>query len=71
MWPGGKGEVYRARDTKLKRDIALRSCTGFLLATPSAWVPFEREAKVRVWLKHPREGVSVLVFPEAPAKSED
>jgi hypothetical protein len=31
------GLVYRARDTKLNRDVALKSCRIYLLAIPTDW----------------------------------
>ena len=41
---GGMGEVYRATDTRLKRDVAVKILSSSLTAEPSAKQHFEREA---------------------------
>jgi serine/threonine protein kinase/tetratricopeptide (TPR) repeat protein len=50
---GGMGEVYRARDTKLKREIALKLLPRDFARNPDALVRFEREARVLASLNHP------------------
>ena len=50
---GGMGEVYRARDTKLDRDVALKVLPEAFTADPDRLVRFEREAKVLASLNHP------------------
>jgi eukaryotic-like serine/threonine-protein kinase len=50
---GGMGEVYRARDTKLDRDVAVKVLPGHLAADPDALARFEREAKAVAALSHP------------------
>ena len=50
---GGMGEVYRARDTKLDRDVAVKVLPGKLAADPDALARFEREAKTVAALSHP------------------
>ena len=43
---GGMGEVYRARDTKLDRDVALKVLPQAFTDNPDRLARFEREAKV-------------------------
>jgi serine/threonine protein kinase len=50
---GGMGEVYRARDAKLRRDIALKIPPEALAAGPAAFARFEREAQAVAALSHP------------------
>ena len=42
---GGMGEVYRARDTRLDRDVAIKLLPDLLARDPDALSRFEREAK--------------------------
>lgn len=42
---GGMGEVYRARDTKLERDVAIKVLPADFAADPERLARFEREAK--------------------------
>ncbi len=50
---GGMGEVYRARDSKLKRDVAVKVLPQSLAADPDALARFEREALAVAALSHP------------------
>lgn len=50
---GGMGEVYRARDTKLKRDIAIKVLPDALARDPDRLARFRREAEVLATLNHP------------------
>jgi TolB-like protein/tetratricopeptide (TPR) repeat protein len=68
---GGMGEVYRARDSKLDRDVAVKVLPAQLTSSPDALARFEREAKAVAALSHPNilsifdfgthEGVSYAV----------
>ena len=50
---GGKGEVYRARDTKLKRDVAIKILPDEFARDPDRANRFQREAEVLASLNHP------------------
>jgi Tol biopolymer transport system component len=50
---GGMGEVYRAHDGKLARDVAIKVLPPALAADPAALARFEREAKAVAALSHP------------------
>jgi serine/threonine protein kinase len=43
---GGMGEVHRARDTRLKRDVAVKILTGVSAADPDGLMRFQREAEI-------------------------
>ncbi len=49
---GGMGEVYRARDTKLDRDVAIKTLPEALAQNQERLARFEREAKVLAALNH-------------------
>jgi serine/threonine protein kinase len=50
---GGMGEVYRARDTRLKRDVALKVLPAHVSRDPERRVRFLREAQAAARLNHP------------------
>src|SRR5215471_18056560 len=50
---GGMGEVYRAHDARLGRDVAIKVLPPHLTSDPSALERFQREAKVLAALSHP------------------
>jgi len=69
---GGMGEVYRARDTRLERDVAVKVLPANLSSDPSLRQRLEREAKAVSRLSHPhictlhdighQDGVDFLVM---------
>jgi serine/threonine protein kinase/Tol biopolymer transport system component len=50
---GGMGEVYRATDTRLKRDVAVKTLPGGLAGDSERLARFEREAQLLASLNHP------------------
>ena len=50
---GGMGEVYRARDTKLKRDVAIKLLPDEFSRDADRVSRFQREAEVLAALNHP------------------
>ena len=79
---GGMGEVYRATDTKLKRQVAIKILPPSLAADPDRLARFQREAEVLASLNHPHiahihgleeaDGVKALVMElvEGPTLAE-
>ena len=53
---GGMGEVYRAKDTRLERIVAIKALPAHLATDPDRLSRFEREAKVLAILNHPNIG---------------
>jgi serine/threonine protein kinase len=63
---GGMGEVYRARDTRLDRTVAIKVLNAQLVASSELRARFEREAKVVSQLQHPHICVLHDVGNEGP-----
>jgi serine/threonine-protein kinase len=53
---GGMGEVYRARDTRLDRDVAIKVVLEQFVADPERLARFQREARTLASLNHPNIG---------------
>jgi serine/threonine-protein kinase len=65
---GGMGEVYRARDTRLDRTVALKVLPGDFLESEEGKARFEREARALAALNHPNIAV-VYAFEEISGSS--
>lgn len=59
---GGMGEVYRARDTRLQRTVAIKILPAHLSSNPELHARFEQEDKAISGLQHPRIKVCVLAL---------
>lgn len=51
---GGMGEVYRAHDSKLDRDVAIKVLPESFVRNPSRMARFEREAQLLASLNRPK-----------------
>jgi serine/threonine-protein kinase len=65
---GGMGEVYRARDTRLGRDVAIKILPRAFTADPGRLARFEREARVLASLNHPHIA-AIYGVEEGPAEA--
>ncbi|MGH9257586.1 MAG: protein kinase domain-containing protein [Vicinamibacterales bacterium] len=65
---GGMGEVYRARDTRLKREVALKILPESFAADPDRLARFQREAEVLASLNHPNIA-AIYGVEEGPASA--
>ena len=80
---GGMGEVYKARDTRLERTVAVKVLPQHLSSSPDVRQRFERESKTISQLSHPhicalydvgnQDGVEYLVmeYLEGETRSEE
>jgi serine/threonine-protein kinase len=75
---GGMGEVYRARDSRLNRDVAIKTLPASFANNADRLARFEREAQVLAALNHPNiamifgieEGALVMELVEGPTLAE-
>src|ERR1700687_5789173 len=75
---GGMGAVYRATDTKLNRDVAIKVLPQAFAEEPARMQRFEREAQVLASLNHPNiaaiygieQGAIVMELVEGPTLAE-
>src|SRR5271165_1720928 len=63
---GGMGEVYRARDTRLNREVAIKVLPEHLANDPDALARFRREAMAVAALAHP----NILVLHDVGSEKE-
>ncbi len=64
---GGMGEVYRARDPKLNRDVAIKVLPELFVADPDRLARFEREAQTLAALNHPGIALRRLGWSRPPS----
>jgi len=66
---GGMGEVYRARDTRLERDVAIKVLPEELAKDPERLARFEREARLLASVDHPNIA-SIHALEREPTETE-
>ena len=66
---GGMGEVYRARDTKLRRDVAIKILPEAFTADPDRIARFQREAELLAALNHPNVAAVYGIEESTPSGS--
>ncbi|MBI3280880.1 MAG: protein kinase, partial [Acidobacteria bacterium] len=75
---GGMGKVYKARDTRLGREVAVKVLPEAFAADPERMARLEREARILASLNHPNiaaifsleEGALVMEYVEGPTLDE-
>src|SRR6266853_5495705 len=65
---GGMGEVYRARDTRLERDVAIKILPSAFTGDADRLDRFEREARVLATLNHPHIG-AIYAIEDTPTNT--
>ena len=65
---GGMGEVYRAHDSRLNRDVALKILPEAFASDPERLARFEREAQMLASLNHPHIA-AIHGIEEGPAEA--
>jgi serine/threonine protein kinase len=68
---GGMGEVYRARDVRLGRDVAIKVLSAGIASDASRLARFEQEARAAAALKHPNITALYDIGTYTPAGSTD
>src|SRR5438128_4776831 len=67
---GGMGEVYRARDTKLRREVAIKVLPAAFAADPDRVARFQREAELLGALNHPNVACVYGIQESRPSGSD-
>jgi len=65
---GGMGQVYRAHDSKLNRDVAIKVLLAAVASDPDRLARFSREAQVLASLNHPNIA-AIYGLEEGPAET--
>jgi serine/threonine-protein kinase len=65
---GGMGEVFRARDTKLRRDVAIKVLPGAFMADADRVARLKREARILAALNHPNVA-AIYGLEDSPAEA--